>query len=230
MRERDESATGACPNVARDVGARDGYPTAVSKQDHEGERMSGLVDPDACVPAFVQGALQALGGPLLELDQLGRTLGMKARPGSPNPWALPVAANDASAGTSLRDAARFLPALLSRQLPGVEFRHIPFNTIPFQLYDDVFREALRANAIVGLGYDFELLFATGHAVQRRHLSRIVATAPGVRAHFALLDPGLPKGWPTEYRWDDAEAAVRSIDDGFWVIGSASAGPSVPGAD
>jgi hypothetical protein len=171
--------------------------------------------PHCCVAAFVDAAIRTLCGQQLDRASLARDLKTVTAPGLANPWGLDIDEDPSAQGVLARTAVRQLGTLLQRVNSELSFRHIRFSTIAFEQYPDVFGQAISLGNVVGIGFDYSLLF--GESLRARHVARArLASNP---TEVVLVDDSHRGKLPVvTVDWPALERAVFAVDDGFWVIG------------
>lgn len=179
------------------------------------DQAEGPWPPCCCVAAFVAKALECLGDSKIDRSLIARQLGLKVGPTDENPWGLEVIHDPDFRGLTVTEAEQSIGAVLAAHSHGLAFRHIPFNTVTFELYQNVLEEATAKGCIVGVGFDYGRL--TGKPGLRRHIARIIA-GPDERS-VVLLDDSAGSS-PERYAvdWQALERAVYDIYDGFWIVG------------
>lgn len=179
---------------------------------------SRLWPPHCCVPAFVKAALRQLGVDCPGDEAFARFLGVRVAPGQENPFGLTFATETHPAGISAGDAERQINRLCrSLQVP-IYFRHVPFRSIAFGLWEDVLQTARRSSAVVGVGVDYHQLEKIEPDRSALHVLRIVEC----RRNTVKLYDDSGESVPTcfEISHDRLERAVIAASDGYWILGSA----------
>jgi hypothetical protein len=172
--------------------------------------------PYCCVPAFFDYAFKKLSLPFTGGRQcLAAALGVKVPTGAYNPYLLPEVSPD-QAGVYPDDAEELVNGLMVKMATGIRFRHIPLNTIQFEMYIDVVNAALSSGGIVGIGIDPGI--SSSSLSNNRHLVRIEATEGDV-VSFAD-DSGEME--PARVTWEKLEAASLAAHDGLWIVADKSA--------
>lgn len=175
--------------------------------------------PHCCVAAYVDAAVRILGGTVSDRVSLARELGTTTDPGMENPWHLPVTSEPLSLGVTAMAARQRLPQILQRIDQKLVFRHVPFATIAFEQYPEVFEQALSRGCVIGVGFDYTRLF--GDAVTARHVAR--ASVGGSSQEVLLFDDShRALRSVATVAWPALEQAILAIDDGFWIIGERGA--------
>jgi len=167
------------------------------------------------VAAFVAAALSKLGQVASDRRHLASMLGIAVGPDCRNPWALPIEPDPERQGVTAADSAIRIPKVVAEFNAHLTFRHIPFSHIAAEQYEAVLEQALHLGCVVGVGFDDGLL--SGQKRVLRHVARVEPVHDAETV--ILLDDcaGVPPRQLTT-KWDDLEAAVRAVNDGFWVIG------------
>jgi hypothetical protein len=171
-----------------------------------------------CVPVFVREAVRSLVGVDISLEHIADALEARLSPEDPNPRGLSVAVDPTERGVSIAAAERLLSPFLLKISRNLRFRHVPFNTIVFRLYDVVLSEVLDKGGVPGVGYNYALL--GGQPGTLRHVSRIVGF-DGERT-VTLLDSTQADQQERSVSWQALEAAVLDVASGYWVIGTQEA--------
>jgi hypothetical protein len=131
-----------------------------------------------------------------------------------NPLSLPVAEDW---GVTPKVATRKINELFRALRVNLAFRYIPLNEISLELYEEVLNEALSRSIIVGVGLDYNLLANRRLSKPIPHLIRVLSTTS---SDVNLFDDSLEHS-STEFRvpWVNLENAVRSVSDGYWLVGA-----------
>lgn len=176
--------------------------------------------PDhCCVAAFVWTALRMSGVPVPDRDDIARRLGTCVGPLDDNPWSLTVVADPQMRGVPSAAAENAIPSLLLDLNLPLCFPHVSFASVTLGLYEELLSEAVLSGCIAGVGYDHAML------TQRKGVSRHVCRVqPGERTdHVRLIDDATGDPPTTrEVSWLRLEQAVRSLGDGFWLLGEQDA--------
>jgi hypothetical protein len=169
-----------------------------------------------CVPAFVHAALCANGIDLKEPATLPGLLGVHVGADDENPLDLPIAETDDARGVTVTVAERLIQVLIDDLGLPVFFRYLPFNEIPFSLYEDVLQDALNKGFIVGLGVDVSKLNISHCQDKALHVFRVIGFN---HKHVTLFDDSR-ECYPPQFTfaWDEVERSVLSAKGGFWLLG------------
>jgi hypothetical protein len=175
----------------------------------------GVAARQTCVAAFVRAAVRTTSGVELDLGEVARSLDTALPPGAPNPWQLRISSTPGDWGVTVLAATRLIPMLFERHRLPLMFRHIRFNEIALEQYEDVFDWITRYHGSVAVGLDYGKLRTGGpctHHVMRCERGSTTGTV-------CLRDDSDNSSSPRELRWDDLAALVRAVGDGFWIVGS-----------
>lgn len=170
--------------------------------------------PHCCVPAFVHAALLAEGVVPPEPRYLAHAIGVQVGSTDPNPFGLQVTADADERGVKPAHAVGTISRILADCAPFLAFRHVPFTTITFQLFEDVLAEALARRCTVGAGVDPSLL-PLPSIPHQRHVVHVIHYSDH-RADF--VDDSAGAGPPIRVDWLTLERAVHAVCDGFWILG------------
>jgi dCTP deaminase len=174
--------------------------------------------PQCCVPAFVHRSMQLIGVEPPPPEQVAFAMNVKVDSLDPNPWNFPVASRREDRGVVFQRAVQAITSLLSNISPHIQFRHIPFNTIALELYEEVLSEALARALPVGVGIDPLVLSIPGAEAENRHVLRIESVQ---ERQVHLVDDSGGRATPLVVSWKVLERAVTAIGDGFWIFGRGS---------
>lgn len=168
-----------------------------------------------CVPAFVYAALCANGIDLREPTLLPARLGVHVGADDDNPLDLPIAETNNVRGVTVAVAEQLIQVLIDDLELPVFFRYLPFNKIPFGLYEDVLQDALNKGFIVGLGVDVSKLNVSHCQDKALHVFRVIGFN---HKHVTLFDDSRECTPPQlTLVWDDVERSVLSAEGGFWLL-------------
>jgi hypothetical protein len=173
-----------------------------------------LWPPRCCVPAFVYAAL-ARNGISADPLSLPCLLGVEVSIGDKNPLGLPVSQNGTWGMTSEAANGRINRLFQELGLP-LAFRHVPFNEIALESYENVLEQAFSRSVVVGIGLNYNLLANVTRVEPVRHVIRVISNRG---SNLKLFDDSLEHSC-SEFTvpWDKIERAVLNILDGYWLIG------------
>jgi len=155
--------------------------------------------------AFVGCAVARLSGnsELAEADSVRRDLafllGVTVAPSDPNPWGLPTSVHECAWGVPRGRIQEAFAAV--QELFGVPntlaLEVVGINTIAFEMYEDAILDHVRADAVVGIGFDYQALLrhsdtrATEAAVASRvaHVVRLTPFADELDGQPTVLSSG-----------------------------------------
>lgn len=171
--------------------------------------------PDyCCVPAFIASGLRRLGVPTVDRRWLCMSLGVKVPSGASNPLGLPSVGDVAQAGVQLAEAKALVPRILTELALPLDFRHIPFNTIPLGDYEGYFASLRDSNCAIGLGLDWRYLH--GSVDPSPHVVNVLNYGP---QFVSISDPSEGDDPADQcFSATTLEGSVRVIGDGFWLMG------------
>ena len=173
--------------------------------------------PQCCVPAFLYAAIRELGIPFDKPEQLPAMLGVRVVRNDANPLGLLTAETTLSAGISAANAAKAIEIFLRNNATTLRFRHIRLCEITLGLWEDVLREALRRNVIVGIGVDYSVLSGRQSDERSLHVFRVSSIE---QSTLTLSDDsGECEPRVFDVPWYAAEHATVAANDGLWLIGS-----------
>lgn len=169
--------------------------------------------------AFVGCAVARLSGnpELAKADSLRRDLafllGVTVAPNDPNPWGLPTSVHECAWGVPRGRIQEAFAAV--QELFGVPntlaLETVGINTIAFEMYEDAILDRVRAEAVVGIGFDYQTLLRHSGAGTTE-----VAAASRV-AHAVRLTPfadeldGQPTVMSSSFGFDYS-GVVKVFDD------------------
>ena len=172
--------------------------------------------PFCCVAAFVAASLEKLGHTHIVQSTLAQKLEIAVAPTCRNPWNLRVEIDPLRQGLKADAAEEQIPSVLKTFDPKLSFRHVPLSQITLGFVEDVLAQATSRGCVVGIGYDFNRMGGTGHAVMS-HVARIEPADDS--EHVVILDDS--ESSPPDrrvVRWLELLPAVTALNDGFWLIG------------
>lgn len=179
------------------------------------EKIADAWPPACCVAAFIAEALRQFGHPILNRRTLAKQLGIRVGPNKENPWHLTEESDPDLQGLLVSDAKKLMPKILKQYDKNLGFRHIPFRTVAFGLFEEVLNHALKQGCLVAVGFNKAMLFSEEGII--RHVARITTVNDGLKVLILDDTYGVPAR-QTIVEWRYLEEAVYSVDDGFWIIG------------
>ena len=110
---------------------------------------------------------------------------------------------------------RLLKSLLSDYHPGIFFRYIPYNTIVYEMYDEMLDQITSRGGIVGVGFNHKKVFNDSEV--EWSISRIIE--PGPPGVVKLMNTCNGKSHQLRLvEWNVLLSAMAEVHDGFWLIG------------
>lgn len=172
--------------------------------------------PHCCVPAFVHAALNANRITPRSPAVLSALLRVRVGAEDENPFGLPVAEPHGVRGVTASDAAQSIQALLADMDSPISFRYVPFNRVPYGMYEEVLHEALLRGLVVGLGLDVAKLDLAPRTSPALHVFRVI----GFNNKQVTLFDDSRECSPAEMTraWDEIELSVLAAFGGFWFFG------------
>lgn len=185
-----------------------------------GSPTNGRWPPHCCVPAFIYASLYSNGIILKDSASLPALLGVHVGIDDENPLDLPIAENGNVRGVTVRAAQQLIQVLIDDLKLPISFKYLPFNEIPFGLYEDVLVKALEKGVIVGVGIDVSKLKISHSPDKGLHVFRVISFH---EKYLTLFDDSLECSPPQmTFSWDDVEQGILAAKGGFWFLGSKEA--------
>ncbi len=151
----------------------------------------------------------------LQKDQacLSRAINVKVSENTKNPFKLVTTSEPLSYGLNADEAQKTINNYLKFEKTGLEFRHLPLNLIPYQMYQDVIAAYIEKGVQVGIGYDFSDADKT--VGFNKHISFVRGEGNGL---FVIDFYDDNKGKYVNLSIDEIIRSSMKIRDGLWLIG------------
>jgi hypothetical protein len=168
--------------------------------------------PYTCVATYVYECLKRF-GIKTEPRIVAQSLKIKIPTNCRNPLGLVVTEDSNSWGIQTKDVVPLINNLLIQLNSDLQFRHIPLNVIPYQMYEEVLDEFFKKSVLVGVGFDFSDV--DGSAFSNKHVSLVIRKDNKYLIEDYYEDSN-GKILPINFR--EIIRSAQTIHDGYWLIG------------
>jgi len=146
---------------------------------------------------------------------LAQSLNIRVPTEERNPFNFKYALNIEELGIKSREAEFQINEFLIKKCLPIRLRYIPFNSIPYKMYDNLLVRLLKEDLIIGFGYNYANCKETNEEIIK-HVSFINSFKNDV---VEVMDYYIDrKGISWEISYELFVKIVSEVNDGYWVIG------------